>query len=65
MTTRKVSPLSVRLAAAFVTVGVAAVGVWLRLSLIEWLWISCAIGLVIFAELMNTAIAFANLEVDG
>ena len=38
--------------------GLAAVtlGAWLRLSILEWLWISFAIGLVIFAELMNTAI---------
>lgn len=36
--------------------GVIALGVWLRLSTLEWLWISFAIGLVIFAELMNTAI---------
>ena len=33
-----------------------ALGVLLRLSLVEWLWISFAIGLVVFAELMNTAI---------
>ena len=31
-------------------------GAWLRLSSSEWLWITFAIGLVIFAELMNTAI---------
>jgi diacylglycerol kinase len=38
--------------------GLAAIaaGAWFRLSAIEWLWISFAIGLVIFAELMNTAI---------
>ena len=36
--------------------GVIALGTWLGLSLTEWLWISFAIGLVIFAELMNTAI---------
>ena len=35
---------------------VIACGVWIRLSLVEWLWVSFAIGLVIFAELMNTAI---------
>ena len=35
---------------------VIACGTWIRLSLIEWLWVSFAIGLVIFAELMNTAI---------
>ena len=33
-----------------------ALGAWLRLSTLEWLWISFAIGLVLFAELMNTAI---------
>ncbi len=31
-------------------------GMWLRLSFVEWLWVSFAIGLVLFAELMNTAI---------
>ena len=35
---------------------VVAAGAWVRLSLTEWLWISFSIGLVIFAELMNTAI---------
>ncbi|PIQ84104.1 MAG: hypothetical protein COV75_04065 [Candidatus Omnitrophica bacterium CG11_big_fil_rev_8_21_14_0_20_63_9] len=35
---------------------VVMLGVWVRLSMAEWLWISFAIGLVIFAELMNTAI---------
>ena len=33
-----------------------ALGVWCRLPLVEWLWVSFAIGLVVFAELMNTAI---------
>jgi len=36
--------------------GVIALGMWLGLSALEWLWISFAIGLVVFAELMNTAI---------
>ena len=36
--------------------GVVALSAWLHLSLLEWLWVSFAIGLVIFAELMNTAI---------
>ena len=36
--------------------GVLALGLWFRLALLEWLWVSFAIGLVIFAELMNTAI---------
>ena len=35
---------------------IVAFGAWTRLSLTEWLWIVFAIGLVIFAELMNTAI---------
>ena len=35
---------------------ISAFGVWTRLSANEWLWIVFAIGLVIFAELMNTAI---------
>ena len=37
-------------------VGVVLAGCWMRLSPTEWLWLSFAIGLVIFAELMNTAI---------
>ncbi len=41
---------------ACVGVAVVAAGCWVRLTLTEWLWISFAIGLVIFAELMNTAI---------
>lgn len=41
---------------AYAALGVITVGLWLRLLLLEWLWISFAIGLVIFAELMNTAI---------
>ena len=40
----------------YVGLGVIALGAWFRLALIEWLWITFAIGLVIFAELMNTAI---------
>lgn len=35
---------------------VILLGVWVKLALFEWLWISFAIGLVLFAELMNTAI---------
>ena len=35
---------------------IAALGAWLRLSPSEWLWVTFAIGLVVFAELMNTAI---------
>ena len=35
---------------------VIAAGHWYRLSRMEWLWIAFAIGLVLFAELMNTAI---------
>ena len=37
-------------------IGVVVLGMLVRLSAIEWLWVSFAIGLVIFAELMNTAI---------
>ena len=40
----------------WIGLGVAAAGVWCRLSVMEWLWVSFAIGLVIFAELMQTAI---------
>ena len=40
--------------------GVAAttvgLGFWLHLSRMEWLLVSCAIGLVIVAELINTAV---------
>ncbi len=41
-----------------VVIGLAVIAfsAWLRLAPIEWLWISFAVGLVIFAELMNTAI---------
>jgi diacylglycerol kinase len=35
---------------------VAGLGVWCRLSATEWMWVTVAIGLVVFAELMNTAI---------
>ena len=41
---------------AYAGAGVVVAGAWLRLAAIEWLWVSFAIGLVIFAELMNTAI---------
>ena len=34
-------------------------GVACRLALAEWLWVCFAIGIVIFAELMNTAIEHA------
>ena len=40
----------------YVSLLATGVGFWFHLALIEWLWISFAIGLVIFAELMNTAI---------
>ena len=49
------SQLNLRLH-VYVGIGTVAVGMCLRLSILEWLWISFAIGLVIFAELMNTAI---------
>ena len=40
------------------TLGTLAIvtGMWCHLALVEWLWVSFAIGLVLFAELMNTAI---------
>ena len=41
---------------AYIGLGAVALGVLVRLSVVEWLWVSFAIGLVIFAELMNTAI---------
>ena len=40
----------------YIGMGAVVLGVCFRLSMMEWLWISFAIGLVIFAELMNTAI---------
>lgn len=33
-----------------------AAGAWARLTPVEWLWISFAVGLVVFAELVNTTI---------
>ena len=45
--------LRVQLCVAAVVIGV---GVWVHLALIEWLWVSFAIGLVVFTELMNTAV---------
>ena len=45
--------LRIQLCVAAVVIGV---GVWVHLALIEWLWVSVAIGVVLFAELMNTAI---------
>lgn len=39
-----------------ISLGVIVLGMIVTLSLLEWLWISFAIGLVLFAELMNTAI---------
>src|SRR3989338_5510298 len=39
-----------------IALGVVVLGMLVRLSAVEWLWVSFAIGLVIFAELMNTAI---------
>ena len=35
---------------------VISLGAWCRLSATEWLWIAFAVGVVLFAELMNTAI---------
>ena len=40
----------------FLGLGVIAAGLLCHLALIEWLWVSFAIGFVIFAELMNTTI---------
>ena len=45
--------LRVQLCVAAVVIGV---GVWVHLTLIEWRWVSVAIGLVVFTELMNTAV---------
>ena len=41
---------------AYAAAAVIAIAAWLRLTLVEWLWLSFAIGLVVFAELINTAI---------
>ena len=41
---------------AYAAVGVIALGLGVGLAVMEWLWVSFAIGLVFFAELMNTAI---------
>ena len=46
---------NLRLHAALGAFAIVA-GMWCRLTLVEWLWVSFAIGLVLFAELMNTAI---------
>lgn len=35
---------------------VVMLGWWCGLTRVEWLWVSFAVGLVLFAELMNTAI---------
>jgi diacylglycerol kinase len=45
--------LRIHLSVGTVVIGL---GVWVHLRLLEWLWVSFAIGLVIFTELMNTAI---------
>ena len=37
-------------------VGITAAGLWCRLAVSEWLWTAFAIGLVLFAELLNTAV---------
>ena len=37
-------------------IGVTLLGLWCRLLIMEWLWIAFAVGVVLFAELMNTAI---------
>ena len=41
---------------AYAGTAVVAAGILCRLSTVEWLWITLAVGLVVFAELMNTAI---------
>ena len=40
----------------YLGMAVVAFGIWVHLTVLEWIWISFAIGLVVFAELMNTAI---------
>lgn len=42
-----------------VGLGLFVLGLVCGLSLAEWLWVSFSIGIVIFAELMNTAIEHA------
>ena len=37
-------------------ISVTAAGLWCSLAPSEWLWITFSIGLVLFAELMNTAV---------
>ncbi|SFC01162.1 undecaprenol kinase/diacylglycerol kinase (ATP) [Parapedobacter composti] len=44
--------VKIHLAAAALSV---ALGVWLELSMYEWLWISLSIALVFLSELLNTA----------
>lgn len=46
---------NLRLHGLFATV-VIGLGIWCHLRTTQWLWVSFAIGLVVFAELMNTAI---------
>lgn len=46
---------NVRLQVSFGVI-IIALGLWCRLLVAEWLWVSFAIGVVLFAELMNTAI---------
>ena len=43
---------------SIITVLVIIAGVWLKLSIAEWLFIIFAIGLVISAELFNTALEY-------
>ena len=37
-------------------VGISLAGIWCRLAPFEWVWIAVAVGFVIAAELLNTAI---------
>ena len=41
---------------AYATIGVIAVGCYCRLIAREWLWLALAVGLVVMAELLNTAV---------
>jgi diacylglycerol kinase len=43
---------------AIAAVGVVALGVWLRISALEWCAVSLAVALVMGAEALNTAMEF-------
>ena len=38
--------------------GLIALGVWMQLAVREWLWVLAAVGLLIFAELVNTTVEY-------